>query len=183
MTRATIGEPQVFLAYTPRGVGLCCALMYLKSERDVSGWFTGARDNETVSAYFLLEDFYARSGTRFYASEGSDLYGGWRYDYAARPARRLATPARVEDALCHLLEHAQDAFFAEWLFGRGAPDAAADAHAYAEAELAMSEVNIQYRMLNRLSRHQPTWTYYSHGFEQPVLRFLARHWPLDYRPA
>ncbi len=176
-----MSEPQAFLAYAPRGVGLCCAVMYLKGARDVYGWFTGARDNETVSAYFLLDGFYARSGTKFYASEGSDLYGGWRYDYAARPARRLKSPIRPEDELCHELERAQDAFVAEWLFYRGAPDASSDMDSYAEAELALGEVNIRYRQLNRLSRAHVTWTYYSPGFEQPVLRFLASHWPLDYR--
>ena len=176
-----MSEPQVFLAYSPRGVGLRCAVMYFKGERDVYGWFTGARNAEFVSAYFLLENFYARSGTRFYASEGSDLYGGWRYDYAARPARRLESAVRADDTLCHELERAQGAFVAEWLFYRGDPEAAPDMEAYGEAELALGEVNVRHRRLGRLARSHVTWTYYSQFFEQPVLQFLARNWPLDYR--
>src|SRR3970282_2109713 len=45
--------PNVFLADAPRGIGLRCALAYLASERDVYGWFLGARDDaRTVSAFF-----------------------------------------------------------------------------------------------------------------------------------
>ena len=49
--------PQVFLAYSPRGVGLRCALVYLKEAPHVYGWFTGARNGDLVSAYYMLERF------------------------------------------------------------------------------------------------------------------------------
>lgn len=35
--------------------------------------------------------------------------------------------------------------------------------------------------LERFSRAHRIWTFYSPGFERPVLKHLARHWPLAYR--
>lgn len=172
---------EAFLAYTPYGVGLRAAIMYLKTERDVYGWFTGPQDGQSVSAYFLLDAFYTVSGPRFYATEGTDLYAGWTYDYAARPAKRLAARQLLDDALCHELDRAQSAFATEWLFYRDAPGAEGDMQAYAEAELALGETNIRYHRLARLSHTHVTWTYYSPRFEHAVLTFLSRHWPLDYR--
>lgn len=159
--------PNVFLAYAPRGAGLRCALAYLASERDVYGWFIGLRpDAAMVSAFFLLEDFYSNRMTRYEAADEAQLHSAWSLDEVRR----------------HELARMQEAFSREWLLYRDDARATAELQAYAEAELAAGEVNIRFERLAKFSKLQPNWTFYSPGFEQPVLHFLARHWPLEYSP-
>ncbi len=157
-----------------------CAVVYLKADPHVYGWFTGPRNGDIVSAYFMLEHFYASGGTRFLASAGSDLYGGWRYDYSRHPAQ-LDSAFEVEDDICHRLEELQAAFIGEWLFYRDDPRAAADADAYARDEIALGAVNIRHRRIAKLSRLQAVWSYYSRDFEHQALEQLMRGWPLDYK--
>ena len=71
-----MSTPQATLAYAPRGVGLAYAVVYIRKEPDVYGWWIGARGADMQSAYFRLEDFYTTTGTTFLASAGSDLQGG-----------------------------------------------------------------------------------------------------------
>jgi hypothetical protein len=152
-------EPEVFLAYAPRGPGLRCALAYLKDGRDVYGWFTGLCDDGSLaSRYFLLEGFYANAPTRY--EEAAELHSGWG----------LAEGRR------HELARTQEAFAHEWL----AYDDAAEARAYDESELAVSKVNVRHARLAKFSKLQPNWTWYSPGFERPVLNALAKRWTLDY---
>jgi hypothetical protein len=156
--------PRIFLAYTPRGAGLRAAVAYLPRGRDVYGWYTGPRADATAaSAYFLLEDLYTEGQARHASSD--DLYDGWLRD----------------DALCHDLARLQEAFRREWLLYRGDPGAAAALDAYAREELASGEVNVRHERLTQFSKLQPTWTFYSPGFERTVLRHLAKRWPLEYR--
>ena len=173
--------PQVFLAYAPRGVGLCSAVVCLKDGKNVYGWFTGPHNGELASAYFLLEQFYARSGTRFLATEDSDPYGGWTLEYTAGTHPRPIGPEPVDDALSHELVHLQDAFVHEWLFHRNDPGADVELAQYAQAELAVGEVNIRFARLSRLSKLHPNWTYYSRDFERSVASYLMHRWPLEYR--
>ncbi|MGH8677595.1 MAG: hypothetical protein ACREUQ_04490, partial [Burkholderiales bacterium] len=133
-----------------------------------------------VSAYFMLERFYASGGTRFLASAGSDLYGGWQYDYSRNPAQ-LDSALEVDDDICHRLEQLQDAFIGEWLFYRDDPRAVADSEAYSRDEIALGAVNIRHRRIAKLSRLQAVWTFYSKDFERQVLELLLRRWPLDYK--
>ena len=157
--------PNLFLAYAPRGAGLRCALVYLASGRDVYGWFTGPReDGATAAAFFLIEDFYTNRPTRYAAVDHADLHSAWALDEARR----------------HELARTQEAFAHEWLFYRDDAPAAAELEAYAEAELAAGKVNVRFERLARFSTQQPNWTYYSPHFERPVLRHLARRWPLEY---
>ena len=158
--------PNVFLAYAPRGAGLRCALAYLASERDVYGWFTGPHHDASVGGYFfLLEDFYTPRKTRYEAVEQAELHSAWSLDEARR----------------HELARMQEAFAREWLFYRDDARAAAELEAYAEAELATGDVNLRFGRLEKLSKEQPNWTFYSPGFERPVLRQLAKRWPLEFR--
>ena len=158
--------PRLFLAYAPRGAGLRCAVAYLASERDVYGWFTGPRHDASIaSCFFLLEDFYTGRATRYEAVEQHDLHSAWP----------------LEEARKHSLARMQEAFSREWLFYRDDPRAVAELQAYAEGELAAGEVNVRFERLARFSTLQPNWTFYSPHFERPVLKQLARHWPLEYR--
>jgi len=159
--------PNVFLAYAPRGAGLRCALAYLASERDVYGWFIGLRpDAVMASAFFLLEDFYTNRMTRYEAVDEANLHSAWTLDEQRR----------------HELARMQETFSREWLFYRDDAHAAAELQAYTEAELAAGEVNIRFERLARFSTLQPNWTFYSAGFERPVLQSLAKRWPLEYPP-
>lgn len=155
--------PDIFIAYAPRGAGLRCAVAYLATQRDVYGWFTGPRDDAHVaSAFFLLEDFYTIREPRYDAVDFAQVRSDWSLD----PQRR------------HELAEMQAAFAREWLVSRDDPQIAA----YNAAELAVGEVNVRYECLARFSKLQPNWTYYSPGFERPVLEQLAKRWPLEYRP-
>lgn len=159
--------PNVFLAYAPRGPGLRCALAYLKDGRDVYGWFTGLRADGTVaSAYFLLEGFYANAPVGYEAVDEADLHSAWPLG-----EERRHEVARMREALGR-----------EWLVRRDDPAAARELQAYDEAELGVGEVLVRFERLSKFSTLRPTWTYYSSGFERPVLNSLARRWPLDYQP-
>lgn len=170
--------PQVFIAYTPRGAGLSCALAYRRTPRDVCGWFIGARNGDSVANYFLIDDFEHPSQTRFLAT--GDPFLGWTNEYAPA-ALALDPPARLADALCHELVRLQDAFRHEWLCYRSDPAAVAEFDHYAQGELAAGDVAIRFHRLARFSRLEPTWTFYSPKCENPVVGYLLRHGPLDYR--
>ena len=172
---------EAFLAYTPRGAGLACALMYLKSEPDVYGWWIGRRGTEFHTAYFRLASFYT-TGTSMYASEGSDLYGGWKVELTSGKPVSVDPPLVVAQDISHALEQSQDAFCGEWLVLPGDKDLEAQHRAYAEAELAWSEINFQFRKLNKFVKHEAVWTHYSNDFEAAIGQYVMRRWPLDYRP-
>jgi len=174
-------EHEAFLAYAPRGAGLLCAVCYFKAENgtDLCGWWIGFKDHHYIPAYFTLQNFYTLEDTAFLATAGSDLYGGWRYNYSrSQPA--LDPPVRVDDAFAHRLEQLQELFFSEWLFDRTDPGAVEDLARYATDELAVQDVNIRYQRLNKLDRHGAVWIYRSHGLDGQVIDYLAARWPLDY---
>jgi hypothetical protein len=55
-------------------------------------------------------------------------------------------------------------------------------HEFARMQARVSEEWLREpECLERLSRAHRIWTFYSPGFERPVLKHLARHWPLAYR--
>lgn len=173
-------EPKVFIAYAPFGAGVLCALFYFQRGDDVYGWWTGARDAEFHSAYFKLEDYYTTKPARFYATEGMDLYGGWRYQYSARtPA--LDRPVAVDDAAAHELDRLQGLFAAEWLVYEDDSDAAAERDAYGRMGLSLGHVAIRSKRLGRLDESQPVWVHRSHGCDLNVVEYLQKHWPLDRR--
>ncbi len=159
--------PRIFLAYAPRA-GLRCAVAYVAGPNDAYGWYIGRGRSSAryQSAYFVLEDFYTARETRFIAVPDSQLHAKWTLD----------------EARCHELATVQERFTREWLLVGTGPHAALDLACYREAELATSEVNVRFKRLNRFSRLQPNWTFYSQGFEHQVLECLARHWKLDYEP-
>ena len=158
--------PDIFIAYAPRGAGLRCAVAYLASARDAYGWFAGpCPDTSVASAFFVLEDFFSSRETRYAAVDQTDLHSDWPLDEARR----------------HELARMQEAFAREWLFYRDASGAAAQLQAYAQAELAAGELNVRFERLAKFSTQQPNWTFYSPHAERPVLQYLARRWPLEYR--
>ena len=173
-------DPQTFVAYAPWGVGLLCAVVYRAREHDVCGWWVGAVGSEYQTAFFKLENYYARYENAFYATRGGDLYGGWVYDYDAEPPL-LDKPVRVDDALCHDLEHVQYVFAREWLTFPGDPAAEAELARYRAAELAHQGINIRFDRLNHLDKSQPTWAHLSAQLDVNIISRLMRDWPLDCR--
>ena len=156
--------PRIFIRYAPRA-GLACAVAYLAGDRDAYGWFTGQAEGGVESAYFVLEDFYTRKATRYVAVPEPELHSRWTGD----------------EARCHELARLQETFRSEWLFHPDEIGAELQLARYAEGELATGPVNVRFERLNRLSKEQASWTYYSPGCEHEVLKFLAAHWPLDCR--
>ena len=174
--------PRSFIAYAPFGAGVTCALFYFEKGSDVYGWWIGPRDSRYYSAYCKLEDFFTTRSTRFYATGGMDLYGGWRFLYSARTAA-LDKPIPMEEDVAHELDRLQGVFVAEWIFFDDDADAAAERDAYEKLKLPVRHVNIRADALNRLSSDKSEWIYRSHDFDMDVLHYLQRHWPLDYRRA
>lgn len=172
--------PRSLIAYAPYGVGLMCALVYFERGDDAYGWWIGSRDAEYLTAYFKLEHFFSTKPTRFYASDGADLYGGWKRLYSAR-ATELDKPVPVEDEVAHELERTQGTFVAEWLFFDDDSDIAAERAAYDSYNMPLGQVNVRAERLNKLDKHHAVWLYRSHDFQAEVLEYLQRFWPLDYR--
>jgi len=173
--------PENFIAYAPLGVGVMCALFYVEQDNDVFGWWIGARGHEFQSAYFKLENFFTTKPTRFYATDGTDLYGGWKFVYSAHdPALDKAVP--VDERISHELDRLQEMFVAEWLFFEDDAEISAERKAYDELDLPLHRhVNLRSKRLGKLDDSQPVWRYRSHGFDADVLDYLQRYWPLDYR--
>lgn len=172
-------QPECFIAYAPRGGGLLCATTYFAYGKDVAGWFVGLKDYAYPSAYFRIENFFSAGDKRFYATGGSDVYGGWRFDYG-RSKPELDPPIAVDDDLCHPLDRLEDAFAAEWLVFPDNARFPAERAAYAADDLAAGEALIHHARLAKFDRDKPVWTYYSHGFNDEVLNYMAPRWPLDY---
>lgn len=177
-----MATPQTYIAYAPHGAGLMCAVVYFEQGADVAGWWTGARGYEYHSAYFKLEHFFSTKPTRFYVTDGMDLYGGWKFLYSARePA--LDKPLPVEDAVSHELNRLQSMFVSEWLFFEDEANAGAECEAYEKLQLPVQHANIQSRRLHKFDESQPVWIYRSHDFDLDVIDYLQEYWPLDYRRA
>jgi len=176
---AIMMQPECFIAYAPRGGGLLCAVTYIADGKDVSGWFTGLKDYAYPSAYFKLENFFSFDEKCFYATIGSDIYGGWRCDYAKSRAE-LDAPIAVDDALCHRLDKLEDVIAAEWLIFGDDERFEAEQAAYAVDHLPAGEVLVHHHKLAKFDRGKPVWTFYSHGFNDEVLQYMTPRWPLDY---
>jgi len=175
-----MGTPQCFIAFAPFGVGIMCAVTCFERGADVYGWWVGARDTEYQTAYFRLEDFYTPRETRFLATIGSDLYGGWRYLYSSKPSE-LDQPAAVDDDAAHELERVQDQFVTEWLFFEGDEREKEERVEYDKANFPLRAVNLRPSRLRRFDQRQPVWVHRSGAFDGGVLAYLQRYWPLDYR--
>jgi len=172
-------QPEAYIAYAPRGPGLECAVTYFVQGDDVYGWWIGFKDYAYPSAFFKLERFFADADTIFYSTDGSDVYGGWRYQYS-RDHPKLEKPVPIDDEVCHKLDQLQDAFANEWLWLKGDADSAEESAAYARDELAVEDVNLKHRRLGKLKKDAPVWTYESHGLNLDILEYLSTRWPLDY---
>lgn len=172
--------PETLLAYAPRGPGVMCAMFYFVDGDDVYGWWIGAQDGDYPPAYFMLEYFYADADTRFFASAGNDLYGGWTREYTEKPAA-LADAIAVDRDVCHRLEQAQAAFAQEWLYFADEPGTERERAAFEADGLPVMPVNIKHRKLHRLDVHAAVWTHISPNADLHVIEYLRERWPLDYR--
>lgn len=173
--------PAVFIAYAPRGAGLLCATTWLTRGENFYGWYAGAQDGGHASAFFGLENYFGEGSPALYATDNGDPYGGWLYNWASSTPE-LADPLPVADDLCHQLEMLQDAFIAEWLWFDNDPEAGPERPWYREAEIAVGSVNLKHRRISQLDKRDPIWTYASHGLDRGVLEYIARRWPLEWRP-
>lgn len=177
-----MATPQSYIAYAPFGAGLMCAIVCFEHGTDIAGWWMGARGYEFHSAFFRLENFFTTKPTRFYATEGMDLYGGWKFLYSAREPR-LDKPVPVEDEIAHELGRVQGMFVAEWLFFEDDAAAAVEREACEKLQLPLRHVNLRSRQLNKLDESQPVWIYRSHDFDPDAIDYMQQYWPLDYRRA
>jgi hypothetical protein len=173
-------EPQVYLAYAPRGPGIMCALMYFEKGHSVYGWYVGANAATFPARFFVLEDYFTAHRICLYLSLEDDVYGDWMRREVAIDVP-IGSPAPLPEDLTHELERMQDAFIHEWLFYADDPHAAAQARAYASRELAVQPVNIRADRLNKLRTDQLVWSYVSAGCNLDIVSALSKRWTLDYR--
>lgn len=171
---------QTFVAYSPRGAGLLCAVVYAEEDDDAFGWFTGNLGYQVMSTYFLLKGFFSAGQSLFYATEGMDLRGGWKYDYSTGEPE-LDRPLALDEDLARQLDTMQGEFAGDWLFYQDDPAAAGQIEAYNQLGLPLQPVNVQAKKLNKFDRSDAVWRHYSSSFQGSVLRFLSARWPLDYR--
>lgn len=174
--------PQCLVAYAPRGAGLLAAVVYAVKGNDVYGWWAGYAEGEYLTAFFMLEDFFARYENAFFTTAGGDLYGGFTRNYDAEQPQ-LEKPVAIDDAMAHELERMQYVFGREWLSFPGDEDAEEEAARYRDAELAMQPVNVRFKRLDKLRKDQPVWVYRSPGLDVNIIERLMRDWPLDFRGA
>ncbi len=170
---------RVYIAYIPSGAGLMCAVVYLIVEQHIYGWWIGYKDASFPSAFFKLENFYSTNQTFFYATEGSDIYGGWKYDLSVKTIR-LDRPVPVEDEMCHVLDRLQEEFIAEWLFFSIDAGIEEELVFYRQHELPVREVNIKRKKMNKLKKDEVVWTYASKEIGMNIIDYLAARWPLEY---
>lgn len=173
-------DPQSFLAYAPRGAGLLCAVVCAEDGSDVYGWFTGNRDYRAASAFFLLKGFFAAGETVFYASDGMDLHGGWKFELSSSNPE-LERPLPLDEALAQSLDRMQGQFAGEWLFYPNDPRATVQIQAFEQLGLPLQAVNVQAKKLHKFDQTDAVWRHYSTAFQHPVLHYLSARWPLDYR--
>ena len=172
-------EPASYLAYTPRGAGLLCALFYFTADEDVFGWYTGSQEGEYPAAFFMLENFYSPQQTFFFRSREDDVYGTW---LKHTPDGDVPVEGRtlVPDSACHELERLQFAFIREWIFYADDDAAGKECAEYRGQGLPVQAVNIRSRKLNKLDKNDLIWTFATATVDMNVISFLMRHWPLDH---
>ena len=172
-------EPVVYLAYTPRGAGLLCAVVLTTDESNVYGWYTGAKGNEFPASFFMLENFYSIRESAFYHTVADDVYDDWVIAYPPLETK-LDRPVPVPEEMCHALARMQDVFAEDWLFYADSPYAEGESKAYAQQKLPVQSVNIKNKKLNKLDKKDVVWNYASPGLDMNIIEFLRSRWPLDY---
>lgn len=179
MSARSLPNPRHYIAFSPQGRGVLCAVVYFEKGVDVYGWWIGVRDGGTHSAFFKLGNYHACGPTQFYATEGADLHGGWQYLYSDKEPL-LSFPRSIDPEVARELEHIQGMFAHEWLFFDGGFAPPAERASYDHMGFAVRGVNVRSKGIARLDRHGPVWTYESSQFDPRVLDYLMRHWPLEY---
>lgn len=172
-------EPQVHIAYAPRGAGVLCAACWFSQGEHVYGWFTGARGYEHPAHFFMLESYFSTGEPVCHRSADDDVRGQWMtVSIDGEPLVERHGP--VPEPLCHELEQVQDRFAREWLFFRDDPAHTHEAAVLRARELPVMGVNLHPKKLNKLHTDAPVWSYTSPGADLNVIGFLSRRWPLDY---
>lgn len=156
-----------------------CAVVCIEVEKDIYGWWIGFKEGRFPSAFFQLENFFSARDTVFLATDGSDVYGGWKFDYSSsRP--EIAPPVPIDEPMCHELERLQHVFAAEWLFFEGDEGVAEDAEYYRQNDLPVQEVNIKSRRLSKMDKGDVVWKYQSKDMDMDVIDYMTPRWPLEY---
>lgn len=169
-------QSKVYVSYSPARQGSVFALLYFESGSDIYGWHIEARGLYFSAAFFVIENFYEDRAPRMFRSVEDDVYGPWTMDYPpVRDEIRCPAPGGIS----HELERLQSKFVEEWLFFRNEPRIEAELKAYREADLPIQEVNIKYRRLTRLHKHDDTWTHATPGMDLNVVQMLRKYWRLS----
>lgn len=175
-----MAQAHAHLGYSPRGVGVLYAMLWLEHEKDILGWFIGDRDGEPVAAYFVLQGYYEAGRPQFLHTLQDDVYGPWVEATPSGDAPRLQPPA-ISEPIAHELQQLQQQFCRHWLFFGDDPGVSAEAAAMAARELAVRRVNIRPDRLGKFHHGAAVWRYDAPGADVHVLERLSRFWPLDYR--
>jgi hypothetical protein len=169
-------QPKLYIAYSPDKLGSIFALFYVEVDTDICGWHIEAKDEYFSAAFFMIEKFYADHATRLYRSVQDDVYSPWTLDY---PPGKDLFRCPVPESVGHELERIQSRFVEDWLFFRDDRHIAAELLAYEDHGLALHEVNIRSKRLNRLERKDGTLTWLTAGIDRNVVDLLRKYWRLN----
>ncbi|HXD05754.1 MAG TPA: hypothetical protein VN680_06880 [Burkholderiaceae bacterium] len=175
-----MAQAHAHLGFSPRGVGLLYAMLWLEHEKDILGWFIGDRDGEPVAAYFVLQDYYEAGSPRFLRTLQDNVFGAWVEATPSGDAPR-PQPSAISERIGHELQQLQQQFCRHWLFFGDDAGVSAEAAALAARELAVRRVNIRSSRLDKFHHGAAVWRYDAPGTDLHVLERLSRLWPLDYR--
>ncbi len=175
-----MAQAHAHLGFSPRGVGLLYAVLWLEHKKDILGWFIGDKDGEPVAAYFLLQAYYEPGNPRYQRTLQDNVYGPWVEATPSGDAPR-PQPVVISEPICHELQQLQQQFCQHWLFFGDDPARSAEAAALAARELAVRRVNIRPERLAKFHHGAAVWRYDAPGADLHVLERLSRLWPLDYR--
>lgn len=177
-----MAQAHAHLGFSPRGVGLLYAMLWLEHEGHVLGWFIGDKDGEPVAAYFMLQGYYEAGTAPFLRTLQDDVFGPWVEATSSGDAPR-PQPAAISEPMGHDLQRLQQEFSNHWLFFGDDPARRAEAAALVARELAVRRVNVRPERLDKFRHGAAVWRYDAPGADVHVLERLSRLWPLDYRVA
>jgi hypothetical protein len=169
-------QPKVYISFMPSRPGSVFALFYLESGKDIYGWHIETREHYFSAAFFMIENFYARSQPHLYRSIEDDVYSPWVTDYP--PAKNnIRCPVPERDT--HDLERIQSRFVEDWLFFSDDIHMESEVTFYQAHGLPVHEVNIKSKRLQRLRKQGAHWVHASPGTDSNVVQLLRKYWRLS----
>lgn len=169
-------QPKVYVSFSPSRPVAVFALFYLESGKDIYGWHIEARELNFSAAFFMIEDYYAKSRPHLYRSMEDDVYGSWVTDY---PPTKNAIRCPVPEEDSHDLERIQSKFVEDWLYFSDDIHIDTELAFYELHGLPVHEVNIKSKRLSRMHKQDAHWIHMSPATDLDLVQLLRKYWRLS----